>query len=458
MQAAPAERAEGALTSRPLPEGAEEVISEAAQRQALTLTLYQRGAALVRETREIGLPEGAARLILRGVPAGLDPGSLRLSSSHQPQVQGLSYTAGELDEERLLQAHLGGTIRFRPEPDAPWQEGRLRAFDEAHLILERDGSLHTLPRSERLALAFPEPTATLHGSPTVALALNSERGGTRPLTLAYRSDGLNWQAGYQLYAPQDGTPAQLEGYAQVDNRTGVDLPQASLRFVAADLAEAPRPRALSLAGAEAATDTLAGFPRFTLERRHDLIAGRSHRFRLFTTEPADLRHFHRIQGDAGAEPEEEQRLPAQRYAAWTARQDLPPGRVTLHEEATEHEGAAEATEPVGEGKLPGTASGDQATVGLGPAFAVEARRELQERRGLEDKAGFEAAWRITLRNRSDTATVVAVHERLPGDWELLASSAEPEQRRAREIVWRYTLEPGEDTEWTYRARVEQEDA
>ncbi|ABM61838.1 conserved hypothetical protein [Halorhodospira halophila SL1] len=447
-ETAPAEFEPPPLSTRTLPEGEREVISDGQDRTALAVSVYLRGAAVFRETREIGLPDGPARLVLADVPEHLDAGTVSLDSEHRPQVTAASFTPGDLDQDALLRHHLGSEIRYRAHPQGDWERARLLAFDADEAIVATEAAVHPLPRDGDTRFAFPERPGHLYGSPTLELTVDSESGGTHPATLAYRSDGLTWRAEYQLHAAED-EPARLDGYARVDNGTGLDLRQAKLTFIGASLDDdAMR----TLAQAESVTaDRVGGLPRFQTAERYDLLAGRSHRIHLFRETPEAFNRHHRLRGDAGAEPDRPQQSAARRVAGWQAGTDLPPGRVTLLT------GPPGATEPVGEGRIQGTAAGDEVEVDLGPAFTVTGERTLQERRRLEEAEGFEAAWRIRVRNRGETATRVELEERLPGDWELLETSHEPTRTEGRWALWDLALEADDEATLEYRVRVEREE-
>ncbi|GEM_PF-1463779 len=447
-ETAPAELEPAPLGTRSLPDGVREVSSEGQDRTALEVTVYLRGPAVFRETREIGLPDGPARLVLTDLPEALDPGTVGLDSEHEPRIAGAAFTPGDLDEEALLRHHRGSEIRYRAPGSDDWERAQLLAFDTDEVIVATDEAVHPLPRDGETRFAFPQRPPQLHGQPTLELALESERGGTHPATLAYRGEGLTWHPDYQLRVGEDLEP-RLDGYARVDNETGMDLRQARLSFIGVALGETP---VRTLARSEASSaDRVDGLPRFRTAERHDLLAGRSHRIQLFAETPDAFERYHRLRGDASAEPDRPQRSAATRVASWQAGSDLPPGRVTL---LTGPPGAAE---PTGEGRIPGTAAGDDIELELGPAFTVTGERSLLERRALEEADGFQATWRIRLHNRGDTATRVELEERFPGEWELLETNHEPERTEGRWARWDLAIEADDEATLEYRVRVEREE-
>lgn len=431
---------------------AQTVRSGAEARTALAVTAYHSGPAAFRETRGIDLPDGEARLLLQGVPEGLDLGSLRLDSRHRAEVRNASFTPGDLDTEALLRAHIGAAVRLRgPNGEATRvQQARLLAYDSERLLLRLDDGVRALPRSAAERLTFPQPPADRHARPTAALTLDVGRDGREAVRIAYRAGGLGWQPRYQLETAPGRETATLRALAEVTNRTGVDLPGAELTLIAARLGTEPGPRALAAAPerAQAASAPIAGFPRYRLEGRHDLTAGRRHRLPLFRQEGLDARRYHRATGDAGAEPHGAERPAVTRMVEWTAGRDLPGGDLDLYRR--EDDGSTW----LGSGRLPPTPEGEPVAVALGPSFAVTARRELQARRALEGAEGFIAQWAIRLRNGAERATTVTLRERFPSRWRLLGASDSPAERSARRAEWRLRLEAGGTRTLTYRARVE----
>jgi hypothetical protein len=104
------------------------VTTTPADRRDLSITVYRDGAAVVRDTRQVELPEGAVELQFSGVAPQLLPDSVRVTPLTPAgglgglALLGQTYAYGRLNPLRLLQAYVGKTLTLGS--DAP--KGRIR--------------------------------------------------------------------------------------------------------------------------------------------------------------------------------------------------------------------------------------------------------------------------------------------------------------------------------------------
>ena len=112
---------------------------------------------------------------------------------------------------------------------------------------------------------------------------------------------------------------------------------------------------------------------------------------------------------------------------------------------------------VGADRIGHTPAGQEATVRLGEAFDLSARRvqtDYQEGTGWGGLArGIETAHRITLANAGARAATVEVRENLPGEWKILRESATHEKLSASTARWQLRVPAGGQTVLEYRAAV-----
>ncbi len=442
------------VAERELPLDTEEVYSGPGDRRALSVTVYQRGPALIVEEREIGLADGANALVVNGLPKTVDPASIAVSSDHDVTLTATHFTTGDLNEDALLAAHLGRTVRIFPPGTTRPREARLLAYDHRHLILALDDGVEAVARTAETRILFDNVPPHLTGAPAIELRLTARRGGVEPVRLGYRSGGLQWRAGYQLHIDRLGL-GNLIAYGEVNNRTGIDLPGAEITFVAASLGEGPRllrAEAETAAAPEAETGDLLGHPTYRPRERVDLWAGRSHRIRLFEADDLEVTHRFRTVGHAGERPDGPRSQAVTRRLEWTTAQPLPAGEVYVHRGGPAQRDVA----LVGTAPVPATPAGGEVALDTGPAFHLTAVRTLLER-GRPEGGGedtVEATWAIDLRNAGDRTAPIEVVERIPGSWKIIESSHEHEPVDAGAAAWRIDLNPGRTVTLEYTVRWE----
>lgn len=461
VETAPVPSAPSPIAERDLPDDPEALYSSPEDRTELRVTVYQSGGAALTETREIGLRDGENRLALGGLPETLRPETVTLASEHVPDVIDTRFTTGELSGERLLDAFLGRDIHVQGPADPGLREGRLVAVRGDEVIVSFDEGIERIPRASETRFRFPEVPPGLRGTPTLEARLTSERGGTEPVQLNYHAGGLSWSPFYRLTV-HDGQPAELVVVARLEQESGVELPRAHVRFVAASLEHRPPAREEAVARLARAEDRdpdrgappLDGFPTFELPQPLDLRPASIHQARLFRDGRVEVERGYRTRGRADARPRQHgqhatMRQAVHREARWEASRDLPAGQAQVHRRAT----PGAAPEPVGVGTVPATPAGEEVRLDIGPAFDFSAHRTLEHWERLGDD-GYVAEWRIELRNSGPETRTVTVDERMPEGWELEEASHDHRQPDAFTAQWDVTVPPRGVNSLTYRVRVE----
>ncbi|BAU56556.1 hypothetical protein HH1059_24800 [Halorhodospira halochloris] len=458
VETAPAEFDDSPFEARELPAGVGEVISDRHTLRARSAKVYLQGPAVISEKREIGLPDGRARLVVQNIPREIDISSVRIASDHDPALIGSSYTSGDLSKERLLRAHTGNSIYIKPDSsasDKDWQQAQLLGFDTDYLIVVLAERAKTIPRQAGIKIAFPQPSAELHGSPTVELDLDSQRGGSKPVTISYLSGGLEWQPHYQIIRSTEDDQLRVKALARVENQTEMDFRAVDLTFVSAanptsaaassNLSSQPTTKPSGLTG-EAAGDGRA----YSLDDGQKLLAGRSYNLKLDSFVVDDGNTSYQLHGNAAANQQSGLEIKAIKIVNWTAEQNLPSGLADIY--------TAPDLQFRQRSKLPDTASGEEVSIPVGSSEDVTATRNLAHPYDRPiDAATDEIEWEIVVNNNASERKEVTLKEQIPSDlpaeWEILESSHETELETANTAIWQIELGEGEQKTINYRARI-----
>lgn len=446
-----------------------ERVADHEDRTALTLTVYSGGFVLVDDVRRVSLPAGRARLVFEDVATTLQPQTAHLRATDL-RVLSQNYRFDLLDPDSLLQRFVGQrvTLVFRDTEDGDTVYRR----QEATLLSARGGGVWRI--GERIAvdpeyshLEFDPEGVELRARPAMAWEVESGGGESR-LTASYLADSVGWEADYVLSVVDgdDGPSASLVGWVTVDNRSGIDFPDASLRFVAGDVrrvtsapAEPRRERVQAMAMQEADTvsrQSLSAYHIYTYDRPVDLRDGEQKQVRLLEGGGVEIEPVYRVSTRPGLflSPEDEAVEPPVQYLLRLRNAEsrglgmpLPAGVVRAYRV----DGGESRF--IGEDRIQHTPVEETLTVDLGLAFDVVAERRQTEFRRIADDVHL-SAQEVELRNHGAEEITVEVVERFGGSWELLESSHPPERRDAFSATFRVPVLAEGAAVLSYRVRVE----
>ncbi|HUF34309.1 MAG TPA: hypothetical protein VMN37_00080 [Gemmatimonadales bacterium] len=435
-------------------------------RAQTSLTIYNDGRVLVRRTLPEGVPKGASsRRIALGA---LDPASL-FPLDPDLTITGLEYD-GATDEASVLRRSVGRRLLFR----APLAD---RVDTVTALVLGVDPLRLQLPDGR---VTFTAPGAALYpaelvvAEPTATLQVRSGRALDR-LRLGYFSEGASWQASYQVVL--GAKTARVTGMAVLESQSlGAEDAEVQLLAGAVGRAEKPAPPPRPLLRAQAAeagfADAMAveqrvgEFHVYTLPGRSTLRPGLTTAVALFepTAVPYQRRYVVRgmlpywgylpQQGEETEAPVEvSYALQRPRGSAFGDR-PLPGGVVRIYQADS-----AGRQQLVGEAASGHTAAGEEVRLGAGTAFDLTARRVQTSyvTRRDSSQAGIRtlatADYRVTIRNATDSAVTVDVHEERAGEWSVIGSSVPAEKLSSTLTRFRVAVPARGEARLTYRVRI-----
>ena len=441
--------------------------SRAADRTALTLTVYQQNLALIGETRRIATGTGGGSLIVRDIPAAILPETL-LAGSVPPgrlRIVEQRLETALLTPEALLKAAVGGTVQIiqvnpatGAETYAPAEVLRAQGREA---LLRVDGRIRVM---DVRRIAFDTLPAELRARPTLVLTFEGGKPAAA-LTLRYLTGGLSWRANYVAALNAEETAIRLSGWATLSNKTGTAFRDATLRLVSGDINRArqtkPRPETLLSSRAMTATApaslTVSDVHLFDFDRPISIAGDETRQLALLPTTRVAVTKEYRLVGGATPFNRPHRGIrkdnPAIRFRFANTRQaglgrGLPAGIIRFY--------ADRAGRPVllGESRLRFTPPGESVAATVGRAIDITSeRRQTEFRRDGLPRGVFESAHVIILRNAKDKAVTVTVIERIPGDWEMLSESQPHERQDAGAARWRVAIPAGGEQTLEYRVRV-----
>jgi hypothetical protein len=443
-----------------------EIVSLAAEREALAITVYNDDLALVKERRKVQLPAGLARLSLREVSAQMRPETalLRAASGRPISLVEQNFDFDLLTPDKLLEKYVGREVTvLRAHPTT----GAERAETATVLAVNGGTVLRFADRIETGApgrIVFDGVPANLRDRPTLSVLFEGA-GGSQSLELSYLTGGLAWKADYVANLSADGRQLDLSGWVTLTNRSGVAYDDALLQLVAGTVnrVRAPQPAMAyampapsPLRRAEATLEALMDYHLYSFERPTSIADQQTKQLALLSATAVPVRHeyllagseyyYRERYGQIGQKQKPAVFLEFENRGGGLGR-PLPAGIVRVY--ARDSKGAAQF---VGEDRIAHTAKNEKLKLRLGEAFDITAERKQTAWRKLADNVA-ETAWRIEIRNAKDTAVTVIVQESLPGDWEIVQQNLKHTRESARVAAWHVDVPAGGSAVLDYAARV-----
>jgi hypothetical protein len=460
---------------------AQETATTLKDQKALAVTIYNDNLALVKDTREVRLPKGTARLAFQEVSAQIRPETASLRNLTAPRdfwVAEQNFDFDLLTPQKLLEKYVGEqvtVVRSLPGADG---SGAKEVREDATVLATNAGTV--LQFADRIEtsfpgrIIFPKVPGNLRARPTLVISLHSGVEKAQQLELSYLTGGLSWRADYVANLAPDEKTLDLSGWVTLTNQSGAAYPNATLQLVAGDVNRArQRPERimersdmarpmLAAAAPKMAEESLFEYHLYTLDRPTTLAVNQTKQVALLTASSVPVRKDYLLQGqnyyysgsygDLGEKQKVGVFLEFDNKESSRLGMPLPKGILRVYKR--DSEGRAQF---VGEDSLDHTPKNELVRLKLGDAFDVTARRKQTDYKSLGRQGKFgsvhESAFQVELKNAKKEAVTVSLLEPLPGDWEVLQESHPHTKEAAGTAKFRVTVPAEGSATLTYRVRV-----
>ena len=235
------------------------------------LTIYNQNFATVKESRSLDLKKGDNEVRVTDITAHLEPVSVVLRDLKTPdgiQIIEQNYESDPLGEGLLLRKSEGKTLDFEitlpqtgekkivkgkllrsgyvPHAAAFQQYGQQYYYQQMAMANAQGGGQPIVEVDGKIQFGLPgrpifdalDPQAFL--KPTLLWRLWTDRAGQHDVEFSYLTGGMRWEANYNAVAPEKGDNFDLIGWVTLENMSGKDFENASLKLMAGDVARAPQ--------------------------------------------------------------------------------------------------------------------------------------------------------------------------------------------------------------------------
>jgi hypothetical protein len=424
----------------------------------MSLTIYNKDMATVRDTRVIEFKKRISDVEVTNVAARIDPTSVQFSA---PGVflleQNFDYDL--ISEDKLIRKFIGQNLEFVSESGQTVQGKVLsvlssnNSYDLAPRLVvlqQADGSIRTIQPRSFIQIHYPTMPEGTISRPTLKWKVSSDQGGSLPAEISYLTHGLNWRVDYSLIVRDNSDQARLEAWVTIDNKSGASYPNAQLKLIAGDIAQAPGvvatdERVVFSAPGRGDVDQpfeIKGFLKshlYTLSGPISLLDAQTKQLSLFEPVQTVAKRVYIFDPKRKAD-KVGVFIEAENKKQYGLGIPLPEGLVRVYQHDTDS-----SREYLGDDRIGHTAANEKIRVRVGEAFdiAVDYVKKSQ--------VGWEYNYEVHLRNHKSDPVNVLVTDHFGGDWYIKASNYDMEKVNANtlecpvlclpeeEVLIRYTV-------------------
>ena len=443
----------------------------------LAVTVYNSNIALVRDVRQVALPNGILDLRFLDIAATVNPATVHFRSLSEPSRLGIleqNYQFDLLDPQRLLKKYIGRDVtlvRTRMDNGTSRQEevsARLLAFNDAP-VWKIGNEIVTGMHAEQYR--FPEIPENLHSRPTLVWKVDNSGQRQHRIETSYLATNMSWMADYVLTVARDDARADLDGWVTVTNTSGTSYNNAKLQLVAGDLhrvqtqGQALDDRMMAKAAREVAAappafnrEAFSEYHLYALNRKTTLLENETKQISLLGGTGVPVKKLFVVNGQnfyyrnrqAPGSPLKDQVRVFYKFRNSEAAglgMPMPAGTVRVYQ--ADSKGGIQFA---GEDRIDHTPKDEDLTLQIGTAFDVVAERKQIDWAKVAEGV-YEMAFEITLRNHKATPIAVEVNEPIAGDWRMLTSTHQHTKTDAWAAQFNVDVAANGESVLRYRVRV-----
>lgn len=409
----------------------------------LNVTVYNSNIALIRDVRNLTLPDGAFRLKFMDIAATVNPATVHFRSLTDPDKLGVieqNYEYDLLEPAKLLHKYVGREVTL---VRAVQVSGSTKYEEiKATLLSDNNGQVWKIGNDivtggYAESYRFPDIPANLYDRPTLLMSLENSGLRKQQIEASYLATNLSWNSDYVLTVARDDKAADLDGWVTLINNSGTAFHNARLQLVAGDLnriqANAPMPmmalesRAKVAGAPQFQQESFSEYHLYTLGRRTSVENQETKQISLLEGSGVPVQKIFVVNGQNyyyrnAQAPGSPIKDPVMVYYKFKNEEKaglgipLPAGNVRVYQKDSRG-----GILFIGEDRIDHTPKDENVTVHIGNAFDVVAERKQTDFKRIDNHT-WEMEFEITLRNHKDSPITVELNEPIGGDWQMLSST------------------------------------
>ncbi len=432
----------------------------------VSLTVYNNDFAVVKEVREMAIPQPRHTLRFTDVARRIDPASVHFRSLTDPagtRVLEQNYAFDLVSADKLLDKYVDRELAVMTE-DGSRYEGTLLSYDGRQLVLQGSDQLYMVQRPDNVTnIEFGKLPEGLLTRPTLVWRVQTAKPGDHDLQITYQTSGMSWEADYNAVLSDDESTLDLGGWVTLNNQSGATYREASVKLIAGDVRKVrdePKRAGPQVMAAEVRADA-AGFQEksffeyhlYTLGRKTTVADNQMKQIELLSAGAVPVtkryvfephgRHWQRRYGD-------EDLYKVNVFIEFTNDEAsnlgmaLPKGKVRLYKRD------GDDTEFIGEDLIAHTPRDEQLKLYVGDAFDLVGEYKVADQRS--GPRWMQQRIEIELRNHKDQDVEILVRQHLHRpNGQIREASHEFEKVDAQTVEFAVPVKAREQSKLTFTA-------
>ena len=460
----------------PLAFAATEVQTGKMDQKQVSLTIYERDLALVRDVRQVPLQNGTVKVRFADVSERIQPETVMLKdqSSGRISVAQIYFDNNLLTPQTLLENYVGKkvkVIKTNPTTGAETEEQAEVLSAQGGVILKIGNRIET---SVPGRIVYDHIPAGLQARPTLTVELDSNVNRNQQLELDYLTNGIGWNANYVAQLNDSEIRMNLSGWAAISNNSGTEFRNARVQLIAGSPnMTSARPILMAAARSakfdamparnEISQESFADYHLYTLPQKVTLANNQTRQYSLLSANDVKVKKEWVLNGGnyyyRSRMPNVSDNLPVNMTVTFINTKGdrlgmpLPGGTVRFYQ--TDNRGNQQF---LGESQMSHTPVNGAVSLKMGDSFDVTGSRKQTQYEVLpsQDQSirTVESSYEIVLKNAKNNSVTVQVKEPIPGSWQILQENM-PHKKDGTVAVWQVKVPAGGESTLLYKVRSQQ---
>ena len=444
---------------------ADEFKTTASDQQELSLTVYNGGRALIRDSRQFTPDKPTDAIAFMDVAQNIMAQTVAIKGL---DVQEQNYDFDLLSPQALVEKNIGKNVRIARRSSETgetleWVAGKILSTNGGVILQMKDGSLESLNSNTSYHMVFDEIPDNLRTSPTLSLKLYDSINGKQQVEMTYLSDGLSWQSDYVLQLNSDEKQAALDSWITLKNQSGISYQNAKLQLLAGDInMQKPQPRIMMHADSlmEAASisrsvteESIQGYHLYTVPHKTTLKNNQSKQIKLFTAQSIAVSK--RLEDRAWVDSSglNKQKSKPDQFLSFENRKPalgipLPKGTIRVYGKDSNGE-----SQFLGEDNINHSAVNDDIEIKLGKSFDISIERQTTDHQQISKKQ-VQLTRKISINNGSKKAQSIELTEIMPiPGWKILSSTHKHQKTAPTQALFKLSVPAMQALEISYQVEL-----
>lgn len=415
-------------------------ISTNKDRKSVSVTIYNGGIGLVRETRTLNLPKGIRSLRFEDVPSQIIPQTVRVKGEDPKKLSIFeqNYEYDLISPQRLMDKYIGKQVTLRK--DSKDKEVSVQAT----LIANNGSPVYKIGNEISLGydgrVTVPTIPENLFAKPTLVWKLKNEVEKSQTVEVSYQTNGLGWSADYILVLEKDESSCGINSWVTLSNNSGTEYEDAILQLVAGKVQlisnrnqypmvsrsvkkSSTKDYAETEAVPEFNQENLSEYYLYTLDQPTNIGFNQTKQVQLFQSDSVDIKKYFVFENLPMYDGNEKNFNNASvKYIFKNAKKNnlgrpLPQGTIRVFK--ADSKGRQQL---LGEDSIDHTPENEEVKITTGQAFDVVANGKKTSYEVFKLSRGDKSSYSVEIRNRKKEAIEVRFYASLYGDWNITKSN------------------------------------